>query len=110
MPVSRLRHDPLTGFHAEAAGRRAEQSLTATIARRRERIENQERLLRNMDHHSVLERGYALVWSEEGRKLLKRGASLSSGDAIEVQFFDARAGAKVTKVVPERPEPGKETS
>lgn len=94
----------------EAAGQRAAHSLTATIARRRERIENQERLLDSFDHHRVLERGYALVWGEEGARLLKRGAGVHSGDSIEVQFFDARAGAKVTKVVPERPEPGKETS
>jgi len=38
------------------------------------------------------------------------GAGVQSGDSIEVQFFDARAGAKVTKVVSGRPEAGEETS
>ena len=94
----------------EAARRRAAQSLLSLIARRRERIETEERLLDSFDHHRVLERGYALVWSEEGARLLKRGTGVRPGDSIEVQFFDARAGAKVTKLVPEGQEPGKETS
>ena len=94
----------------EAARQRAVQALQSWIAQRRKRVETEARLLDSFDHHKVLERGYALVWSEEGARLLKRGAGVHSGDSIEVQFFDARAGAKVTKVVPEKPEPGKETS
>src|SRR5438876_274496 len=110
-----LAHAPSRSFERardriEAARRRAAQSLLSLIARRRERIETEERLLDSFDHPRVLERGYALVWSEEGARLLKRGTGVRPGDSIEVQFFDARAGAKVTKLVPEGQEPGKETS
>ncbi len=94
----------------EAARRRALRSMETAVAQRRGRIEAEERLLDSFDHHRVLERGYALVWSEEGARLLKRGTGILAGDSIEVQFFDARAGAKVTRIVPERSEPGKETS
>jgi exonuclease VII large subunit len=56
------------------------------------------RLLDSFDHHRVLERGYALVWRESGETLLKRGGTLRPSDPIEVQFFDARALARVTEV------------
>jgi exodeoxyribonuclease VII large subunit len=69
-------------------------------ARRHERVRNQARLLDSFDHHRVLERGYALVWSDGGTALRKRGLDLHPGDPIELQFFDARAGAKVTEVKP----------
>jgi hypothetical protein len=48
----------------------------------------------------VLERGYALVWSGGGTELRKRGIDLAPGDPIEVQFFDARAGARISVVTP----------
>lgn len=114
--AGRLRaHAPSRSFarardRIEAIRLRAAQSLAATLARRRERVLSQARLLDSFDHHRVLERGYALVWNEDGKKLLKRGGGLHASDSIEVQFFDARAGARVTKVVPESPEAGKETS
>ena len=81
--------------------------------RRRERVESQMRLLESFDHHRVLERGYALVWSEQGAALRKRGMEIRPGDPVEIQFFDARAGARVTEIVPEGSTPetsGKERS
>ncbi|HEY2923495.1 MAG TPA: exodeoxyribonuclease VII large subunit [Candidatus Eisenbacteria bacterium] len=93
----------------EATRRRAVQTLASLLGRHRDRIRSQARLLASFDHHRVLERGYALVWNEDGRKLLKRGAGLAESDSIEVQFFDARAGARVTRVRPEAAEAGKET-
>jgi exonuclease VII large subunit len=82
----------------EAIRRRALQTFTSRLSRQRERIQSQERLLGSFDHHRVLERGYALVWSEGHRALLKRGVGLRESDSIEVQFYDARARARVTQV------------
>jgi exodeoxyribonuclease VII large subunit len=73
-------------------------AMETAMARRKERVGHQARLLDSFDHHRVLERGYALVWSEDGRRLRKRGAELRPEDPIEVQFFDARAAARVTEV------------
>jgi exodeoxyribonuclease VII large subunit len=104
-------HSPGRSFvHArdriESCRRSLGQAMATGLARRQERIRSQMRLLESFDHHRVLERGYALVWSENGETLRKRGAVLRPGDPIEVQFFDARAAARVTEVTPEgaRPE------
>jgi len=86
------------GDRVQSCRRSLERATATVLARRRERVLSQMRLLESFDHHRVLERGYALVWSESGDTLRKRGASLRPGDPIEVQFFDARAGAKVTEV------------
>jgi exodeoxyribonuclease VII large subunit len=101
------------GHRVESCRRSLERATTTALARRRERVLSQMRLLESFDHHRVLERGYALVWSESGETLRKRGAELRLGDPIEVQFFDARAGARITSVIPESAAPeksGKETS
>jgi exodeoxyribonuclease VII large subunit len=117
--TERLRaHAPSRSFarardRIEGCRQRALKSFAVGLARRRERVRSQARLLDSFDHHRVLERGYALIRGGDRGALLKRGAGLRSSDAIEVQFFDARARARVTEVVPERAEPagsGKETS
>ena len=93
--------------------RNLERAMTTGLARHRERVQSQMRLLESFDHHRVLERGYALVWSESGEMLRKRGSELRPGDPIEVQFFDARAGARITEVIRESATPeksGKETT
>ncbi|HEY3156736.1 MAG TPA: exodeoxyribonuclease VII large subunit [Candidatus Eisenbacteria bacterium] len=92
----------------EAIRRRALQTFTSRLSRQRERIQSQARLLDSFDHHRVLERGYALVWSEGHRALLKRGMALRESDSIEVQFYDARARARVTQVEPDASEQEKE--
>ncbi len=83
----------------EAIRGRAVQSLTARLSRCRESVQGRERLLDSFDHRRVLERGYALVWSENGSELVHRGGTLRAESAIEVQFYDARARATVTDVV-----------
>ncbi len=88
----------------DAARQRGEQALRSRLARSLERVAGKERLLGSFNHKRVLERGYALVWNEGGKELRKRGAGLAASDSIEVQFFDARAGARVTRVVPETEE------
>ncbi len=93
----------------EAIRRRALQTFASDLARRRERIASHARLLDSFDHHRVLERGYALVWGDGGATLLKRGAGLRASDPVLVQFFDARAVARITEVALERPQSGKET-
>jgi exodeoxyribonuclease VII large subunit len=114
--TERLRsHAPSRSFarardRIETARGRALRSLVSRLTGHRERVSSQERLLSSFDHHRVLERGYALVWNEDGSRLLKRGAGLAENDPIVVQFLDARAGARVTHVAPEPDDSGKETS
>jgi len=95
----RRAHERLASFQAQS--RRA---LDAALVRRRERLEHQDRLLHSFGHESVLERGYALVWSEGRGTLRRRGAELRAGMAVEIEFFDARAGARVTEIAPKEKE------
>ena len=101
-----LAHAPSRSF-ARAADRlesirlRADRSLATQLARRRERIDAQARLLDSFNHRRVLERGYALVWTEGRSALRMRGLALSPQEGIEIQFYDASARARVTQIVPE---------
>ncbi len=85
----------------ESIERRVTRSLAAQIGRRLEQVEAQGRLLDSFNHRRVLERGYALVWSEGRGALRMRGLALTPQEPIEIQFYDASARARVTQVVPE---------
>jgi exodeoxyribonuclease VII large subunit len=80
--------------------RRAERASTADVAKRRKEAAGRARLLTSYDYRGVLRRGYALVWNEEGARLVNRGRNLRPGEGIRVQFHDARAQASVTRVDP----------
>jgi len=94
-----------------ALRRRAERATESTLAARRRDAAARARLLSSYDYRGVLRRGYALVWTEDGARLVNRGRALRPDQSIRVQFHDARATAQVTSVDPV-PEPSdeKETS
>ena len=79
---------------------RASRSVTQAVARARADVLRDQRLLASYDYRGVLKRGYALVWSHDGERLVNRGARLREGEPIRVQFRDARAEANVTRVTP----------
>ena len=68
------------------------------MTRGRADVRSREALLRSYDYHGVLRRGYALVWSSETGSLVQRAESLRPDAMIEVQFDDARAEARVTRL------------
>ncbi len=70
------------------------------MSRLQEQIRGHGRLLESYDYRGVLQRGYALVWDAEGRRLVQRGMTLRPDEAIRVQFQDAQADARVTRVRP----------
>jgi exodeoxyribonuclease VII large subunit len=70
------------------------------VARGRAEVGGGERLLESYDYRGVLRRGYALVWSEGGERLINRAAELRPGTPVHVQFQDGRADAQVTRVEP----------
>jgi exodeoxyribonuclease VII large subunit len=84
----------------EALERRGARAAAARIERLRDRLTAQSRHLALVDYRNVLGRGYALVWAEGRTRLVNRGAGLAAGQAVELQFTDARARARVEGVVP----------
>jgi exodeoxyribonuclease VII large subunit len=108
----RRRMDHLTGvLRAHSPGRslersrervdalrdRVRRSTFAQVERDRAALSGAGRLLASYDHRGVLRRGYALVWSPD-RRLIMRGGSLEPGADVSVEFADAQAEAKITKV------------
>lgn len=59
-----------------------------------DRLSAQSKLLDSYSYKGVLERGFALVRDAAGEPI-KRAASLSSGDAVEIEFFDDKRGAVI---------------
>mgnify|MGYP001586579307 FL=1 len=60
----------------------------------RQRIDSEERLLRNVDPTRILWRGYAIV--KVGTKVIKDAGSLAVGEQIEVTFASGKREAKIT--------------
>ncbi len=86
---------------------RARRSVEQRVARRREGLAGRSSLLSSYDYRSVLRRGYALVWSGDGARLIPRGTALQPSMEIEVMFQDARARAEVKRVTPAAVEEGR---
>jgi exodeoxyribonuclease VII large subunit len=51
-------------------------------------------LMQTLDHRSVLQRGFALVWHAEGG-LAPRAAALAAGEAVALEFADGRRSALI---------------
>lgn len=88
-------------------GHRTRRTAADRATRLRELVQGRERLLQSYDYRGVLRRGYALVWSADGARLIQRGAVLRPEEHIDVQFQDAHADAHVVRV---RPTEAKEAS
>jgi exodeoxyribonuclease VII large subunit len=99
----RLRGHTPKRTHDRAADRvhdllhRAGRAALDQVARGRDRVGGREALLHSYDYRGVLRRGYALVWSEGGARLVQKAEGLKPESTIEVQFADARAEARVTR-------------
>ncbi len=59
----------------------------------RQRIDSEERLLRNVDPTRILSRGYSIV--KAGAKVIKDAKTLAPGQEITVQFAHGSVGAEV---------------
>ena len=75
--------------------RRSRHAFGIEIERRRTRLTQSERLLANLSHQSILDRGFALV-SDAGGVLLKRAADVTPGSVLSIRFADGAAGAVAT--------------
>jgi exodeoxyribonuclease VII large subunit len=89
-----------SGERLESLERRGARAVSARLARLRDRVTAQSRHLALVDYRNVLGRGYALVWTEGRERLVNRGAALAAGKAVELQFADARAPARIEGVTP----------
>jgi exodeoxyribonuclease VII large subunit len=69
------------------------------LARQRELLEQQQRLLDALSPLTPLRRGYCLVRDPKGR-LVSRMAQLQTGDTVDLRFVDGRVLAKTLSLQP----------
>jgi exodeoxyribonuclease VII large subunit len=77
------------------------QSLDQCWAKRRERetrkLQEITKLLKAIDPKNLLQKGYAMVFSEMSKSIITSVRSLSSGDSIRLLFADGDARATVSE-------------
>jgi exodeoxyribonuclease VII large subunit len=95
----------LSGFparlHAQAerqrerlghAIRRGDGALATQLARHRQALQAQDRILQSLSYKNVLKRGYAVIRGE-GDRVLSAAAMVTPGEALAIEFHDGRVEA-----------------
>ncbi len=91
-PATLLRRIETHRQALQLLGRRADQTIAATLERRSTRLAQAGRLAETLSHKSVLQRGFALIRDADDQPV-KSAARISPGDVLSIEFADGRAGA-----------------
>ncbi|GGH14388.1 exodeoxyribonuclease 7 large subunit [Silvibacterium dinghuense] len=99
MTESLMRHDVrhrlrLTAGQLDALGGRLMQAQQAELQRRRARVEALERMLHSLSPLGVLERGYALVYDDQGR-LLRSSSEAQPGQTLRTRLAQGTVESRV---------------
>ncbi len=78
--------------HVNSLARHADTAISHALARSRDAITSQDRVLQSLSYKNVLRRGFAVVRGEDDQPLT-RAAGISEGLAISVEFADGRIAA-----------------
>jgi exodeoxyribonuclease VII large subunit len=83
------------------AARRGDSAVANLLARHRQTLSAQQRILESLSYKNVLKRGYAVIRGDDER-VLSSAASISEGDALSIEFADgtvkATAGENATTI------------
>jgi len=74
--------------------RRAEASIRSRLSLQRSRLDGLARVLEGMGPARVLERGYALIWSEADGSLVRSVRQAPAGAMLRVQVADGKLAAR----------------
>jgi exodeoxyribonuclease VII large subunit len=77
--------------------RRADASIRSRLSLHRTRLDGMIRILQGVGPSQVLDRGYALVWREADRRLVRSTALAPAGTALRVQVADGSFPARSEK-------------
>jgi len=98
--LQRARPDPAAlRSGLQALRRRLERAMHAEMQRRRLAFERVGAHLGHLDPRQVLERGYSIVTTVDGR-IVRAAAQLARGDSLRLEFARGRARAHVDDVEP----------
>jgi len=81
----------------QALGARFVRAAERTLLGQRETLRRHEQALASLDPQRVLERGYTLLESQDGRALVS-AAALRAGQSVVAVLHDGRAGLRVQEV------------
>jgi exodeoxyribonuclease VII large subunit len=103
LPVSRLAHrlgaavPDLDRLQREQGQLRARllRAQQVGLDRRAERVARLHSHLVHLDPRQVLQRGYSIVTTEQGR-IVRSSAEVQAGDAVRLEFGQGEAGARIT--------------
>ncbi len=87
---SRLRLQP----RLDQLGFRLSQSMTARLARQRDRLARHAGALTALSPHATLERGYSIARTTDGQ-IVHSASQLTPGDSLQLQFAEGSAAAKI---------------
>jgi exodeoxyribonuclease VII large subunit len=91
-PVALIRRTRMLTEAVAALSRRADRAEGLALERRRSRLAQAWRLADTLSYHSVLARGFAVVKDADGA-IVKRAASVSTGDVLDIEFADGKVAA-----------------
>jgi exodeoxyribonuclease VII large subunit len=74
--------------------RRMAETLSRDLTRRQDRLDGTAKLLRTLSYQGTLARGYSLVRSEDGT-ILRSTKDAQAGQAIQIDFHDGSASARI---------------
>ena len=86
-------------------GKRVERCQSAYLAKERGKLESLSRILDSISYKSVLERGFALVRSADG-KIRRRAGDIKAGEGLHLIFSDGEKLAHAEGVAPRGKKPG----
>jgi len=72
--------------------RRGDSAVANLLARHRQTLSAQQRILESLSYKNVLKRGYAVIRGD-GERVLSSAASISEGDALSIEFADGTVKA-----------------
>lgn len=89
----------------DAASQRLARAFREGLAQKRAALASDTKLLASLGYQSVLQRGYAIVRTEDGR-MVRAAAALAAGDRIDIEFHDGSRGAEIEPAKSEPAKPG----
>lgn len=89
------------GDQVKTAEERMTRAMSNLITQKRGEYENPARLLESLSYQSVIERGFAVIRSDNG-KAISDGKRVSSGDKLGIEFRDGMIDVMATTSAPKQ--------
>ena len=83
----------IANIRLQSVSARLSRSVAESLGRTRTKLEQVEKRLGNVNLSNVLQRGFTLLYDDNG-KLITSSKAIGAGDKLEVEFYDGRVGVQ----------------